>query len=48
MSDPELSPEELAAIERKYDSESAFRPTGAKAGILVSAALVAMTLYHIY
>ncbi|WP_420861252.1 TRAP transporter permease [Algirhabdus cladophorae] len=48
MSDQELSQEELAAIERKYDSESAFRPTGAKAGMVISAALVAMTLYHIY
>ena len=48
MADQELSKEELAAIERKYDSESAFRPTGHKIGTVITATLVAMTLYHIY
>lgn len=48
MRGTELSEEELAAIERKYDSESAFRPTGKTIGAVISAALVAMTLYHIY
>lgn len=48
MSDKELSQEELAAIERKYDSETAFRPTGKKVGMVITTALVAMTLYHIY
>lgn len=48
MSGKELSAEELAAIERKYDSESAFRPAGRKADAVISVILVAMTLYHIY
>jgi len=48
MSDQDLTPEELAAIERKYDSESAFRPHGPVIGKLISVALVAMTLYHVY
>lgn len=48
MSEQELSKEELAAIERKYDAESAFRPMGRTSGHLVTAALVAMTVYHIY
>ncbi len=48
MSETELSQEELAAIERKYDAESAFRPTGQKIGYVITVALVAMTLYHIY
>lgn len=48
MSEQELSKEELAAIERKYDSESAFRPTGQKIGYVITTLLVAMTLYHIY
>lgn len=42
------SPEQLAAIERKYDSETAFRPLGAKLGKFVTIALIAMTLYHVY
>jgi len=48
MSERELSAQELAAIERKYDSESAFRPTGRKIGAVITTTLVAMTLYHIY
>ncbi|WP_420862546.1 TRAP transporter permease [Algirhabdus cladophorae] len=48
MSEQELSKEDLAAIERKYDSESAFQPTGQKIGYVITTALVAMTLYHIY
>lgn len=48
MIDAELSQEELDAIERKYDSESAFRPTGPKVGIFISICLVAMTVYHFY
>ncbi|WP_299968684.1 TRAP transporter permease [uncultured Roseobacter sp.] len=48
MSDRELSKEELAAIERKYDAESAFRPTGPRIGAVITTALVAMTLYHVY
>ncbi len=48
MSDGTPSQEELAAIERKYDSETAFRPMGSRVGLFVSIALVAMTLYHVY
>ena len=45
---PELTAEELAEIERKFDPETAFRPTGPKVAILVSTALVAMSVYHFY
>jgi TRAP transporter 4TM/12TM fusion protein len=44
----ELSPEELAALERKFDSESAFRPMGPKMAAVVSVILVAMSVYHFY
>jgi len=45
---PELTPEQLAEIERKYDPETAFRATGKMLTIVVSLALVAMSLYHVY
>ena len=45
---PELTPEQLAEIERKYDPETAFRPTGRRIGLAIAAALVAMSLYHMY
>lgn len=45
---PEMTEEELAQIERKYDAESAFRPFGKIMNMIIMAALVAMTLYHIY
>ncbi len=45
---PELTPEKLAEIERKYDPETAFRPTGPILGAIISALLVAMSVYHIY
>ena len=45
---PELSPEELAEIERKFDPETAFRPTGKQLGFAIAAALVAMSVYHFY
>ncbi|MEP3197829.1 MAG: TRAP transporter permease [Lentilitoribacter sp.] len=48
MSNQELTEEELLAIERKFDSESAFRPAGKKIGFVITIALVAMTLYHVY
>ena len=48
MIDAEMSQEELKAIERKYDSESAFRATGPKVGAFISVCLVAMTVYHFY
>lgn len=44
----ELSPEELAAIERKYDPELAFRPTGKIIGFFITTVLVAMSAYHFY
>jgi len=44
----ELSTEELAAIERKYDPELAFRPTGKVIGFLITTILVAMSAYHFY
>lgn len=45
---PELTPEQLAEIERKYDPELAFRPTGRRLGAFISAALVAMAVYQFY
>ncbi len=45
---PELTPEQLAEIERKFDPETAFRPTGAKIGFLIAAILVSMSVYHFY
>lgn len=44
----ELTAEELAEIERKYDPETAFRSTGAKLGFVITTALVLMALYHFY
>ncbi len=44
----DLTPEQLAELERKYDSESAFRPMGSKMGAVVAVALVAMSVYHFY
>ncbi len=43
-----LSADELAAIERKYDPELAFRPTGKLISVLVSIILVCMSAYHFY
>ncbi|MCR9236693.1 MAG: TRAP transporter permease [Alphaproteobacteria bacterium] len=45
---PELTPEELAAIERKYDPETAFRPMGKQISFAIATALVAMSVYHFY
>ena len=45
---PELSAEQLAEIERKYDPETAFRATGKILGFWISAVLVAMSVYHFY
>ncbi|MGJ8646927.1 MAG: TRAP transporter permease [Marinomonas colpomeniae] len=45
---PDLTPEELEAIERKYDPELAFRPTGKAIGFFISFLLVAMSAYHFY
>ena len=45
---PELTAEELAEIERKYDPETAFRPTGKTIGFIIAGLLVAMSIYHFY
>lgn len=44
----ELTAEQLAEIERKYDPEMAFRASGKRLAAIVSVALVAMAVYHIY
>lgn len=44
----ELTPEELAAIERKYDPELAFRPTGKMMASIIATLLVSMSAYHFY
>ncbi len=43
-----LTPAELEAIERKYDPELAFRSSGPVIATVITSALVAMSLYHIY
>ena len=48
MSDTEHSKEALEELERKYDVETAFRPVGSTMSWVISMALVAMSLYHIY
>ena len=45
---PELTPEKLAEIEREFDPETAFRPTGKKLGFVIAAILVSMSVYHFY
>ena len=45
---PELSAEKLAEIERRFDPETAFRKFGPRIALLVSAVLVAMSVYHFY
>jgi TRAP transporter 4TM/12TM fusion protein len=44
----ELTAEKLAEIERKYDPETAFRPTGKMIGLIIAFFLVAMSVYHFY
>jgi len=44
----ELTPEELEALERKYDPELAFRPTAATMAKIIAGFLVAMSIYHFY
>lgn len=41
-------PAKLAEIERKYDPELAFRPTGKRIFLVISTVLVAMSLYQFY
>jgi TRAP transporter 4TM/12TM fusion protein len=43
-----LDAEKLADIERKYDPETAFRPMGKHLALVVTTALVAMSIYHFY
>ncbi|MFT6774846.1 MAG: TRAP transporter 4TM/12TM fusion protein [Paracoccaceae bacterium] len=43
-----LSAAELAEIERRYDPELAFRPTGPMLAGAIATALVAMSVYHFY
>ena len=45
---PELTPENLAEIEREFDPETAFRPTGKTLGFVIAAILVSMSVYHFY
>ncbi len=45
---PEFSEEELAAIERKYDPELAFRTPGKIMSVVISVPLVALALYQYY
>ncbi len=45
---PELTPEQLAEIEREYDPEMAFRQTGKALTMFITTALVAMSVYHFY
>ena len=44
----QLSAEQIAELERKYDPETAFRPTGAKIAMVIATFLVAMSVYHFY
>ncbi|MCB1456591.1 MAG: TRAP transporter fused permease subunit [Nitratireductor sp.] len=46
--DMELDAAKLDEIERKYDPETAFRPTGPRLAIFITATLVAMSVYHFY
>ena len=43
-----LTSEQLAEIEREFDPETAFRPTGKNLGFLIAGILVAMSVYHFY
>lgn len=45
---PDLTAEDLAEIERRYDPETAFRATGRQLGFIIAAALVLMSVYHFY
>ncbi len=46
--DKTLSEDELSAIERQFDPETAFRPMGKYLGMLVTFLLVSMSAYHFY
>lgn len=42
------SAEELEALQRQYDPETAFRNTGPRMALVIAAILVAMSAYHFY
>jgi len=48
MSADQPTAEELSEIERKFDPETAFRTSGPKLAFVISAFLVAMSVYHFY
>lgn len=48
MAEDGPSPEQLKKLEQQYDPETAFRATGPKIGLFISAVLVAMSIYHFY
>ncbi|MGR6430634.1 TRAP transporter permease [Rhizobium sp. PAMB 3174] len=43
-----LTAQELEELERRYDPETAYRPTGPQIGFFIASALVAMSVYHFY
>ena len=45
---PELTPEQLAEIEREFAPETAFRTTGPQLALVIAGVLVAMSVYHFY
>ncbi len=45
---PELTAEELFEIERRFDPENSFRPTGTVLAFFITAVLVGMSSYHFY
>ncbi|WP_417455563.1 TRAP transporter permease [Kiloniella sp.] len=48
QSDPDLSPEQIEAMIKEYDSESNFRDLLGPVAILVTIASVALSLFHLY
>ena len=44
---PELTPEQLAEIERQFDPETTFRPTGKIIGFVIAAVLVSMSVLEV-
>ncbi len=43
-----LSPDQLSELERRYDRETRFRPTGPRIAFVIAIFLVAMSAYHFY
>lgn len=46
--DSDLTPEEMEALVRKYDSETNFRRLGGITGLIVAGASIILSLFHIY